>query len=249
MKFPLRMRVRLRNWWRSRVAKVALALGIAMHLLGFLAFRVTAEPTAVRAAPLPFVAIISQSENDDLMQREQSLLLDSEALFLPTDLNAALPESATGLSEPDTALLQGAKPAVEAIAFALETNNQSVTQREPLSLQRLIESYADDSLVTFGRAPGALPMEPEDVVWVDVYDAYSGTLISTHTLPRQEDTNLGPEALEYLLYRTAQGSMGRLLPANSAAGQEAARALAAEIASASWQTTLPEGYYQLVVSP
>ena len=74
----------------SPILLVALLLGIAAHLAGFLVFRVVSNPLPARESKLPYVAYISAaSMASDRELEERVALMDSAPLFVPTRWNAA----------------------------------------------------------------------------------------------------------------------------------------------------------------
>ena len=74
----------------SPLLRLALLLGIAFHLAGFLFFRVTSNPLPERVATPPFVQYVSvDSVVTDTELAEQAALFDSAPLFIPTRWNAS----------------------------------------------------------------------------------------------------------------------------------------------------------------
>lgn len=74
----------------SPVLRVALMVGVAVHLAGFLLFRVISNPLPTRDDRAAFVRYVSAgSLAGDLALEEQAQLFDSAPLFVPTKWNAA----------------------------------------------------------------------------------------------------------------------------------------------------------------
>ncbi|MEM8867504.1 MAG: hypothetical protein AAGC73_04480 [Verrucomicrobiota bacterium] len=74
----------------SPVFWVALSLGVAVHLAGFLIFRVVSNPLPTRSNQQPFVQFVSNERlSEDSQFEERAVLFDSAPLFLPTQWNAA----------------------------------------------------------------------------------------------------------------------------------------------------------------
>ena len=69
---------------------ILISLGVFVHLVGFLAFRVVSNPLPIREAIPPFVQYVSQ---DTLLSEaaleEQAALFDSAPLFVPGKWNAS----------------------------------------------------------------------------------------------------------------------------------------------------------------
>jgi hypothetical protein len=74
----------------SPLLRVGLLLGVAVHLAGFLIFRVVSSPLPNRQPVRPYVEYVSaQSLASDLELEEQAILFDSAPLFIPTRWNAS----------------------------------------------------------------------------------------------------------------------------------------------------------------
>ncbi len=75
----------------SPVLRLALLLGILVHLIGFLLFRVISSPLPVREDKRPFITYLppaSMLQNESLEQRAS--LFDSAPLFVPTRWSASV---------------------------------------------------------------------------------------------------------------------------------------------------------------
>ena len=74
----------------SPLLRVSLLLGVALHLAGFLFFRVVSSPLPDRAAIRPYVQYVSAgSFANDRELEELAALFDSAPLFIPTRWNAS----------------------------------------------------------------------------------------------------------------------------------------------------------------
>ena len=74
----------------SPLFRIGLLLGVAIHLAGFLIFRVTSNPLPDREEVGPFVEYVSAgSLAIDRELEEQAELFDSAPLFIPTRWNAS----------------------------------------------------------------------------------------------------------------------------------------------------------------
>jgi hypothetical protein len=74
----------------SPFLRIALLLGVCVHLVGFLLFRVTSNPLPTRESSVPFVRYVSPETlltGPEL--EEQAALFDSAPLFVPGRWNAA----------------------------------------------------------------------------------------------------------------------------------------------------------------
>tara|TARA_B110000908_G_scaffold83469_1_gene99898 strand:+ start:3897 stop:4667 length:771 start_codon:yes stop_codon:yes gene_type:complete len=74
----------------SPLLRVSLLLGVALHLAGFLIFRVVSSPLPDRVATRPYVEYVSAgSLANDRELEELAALFDSAPLFIPTRWNAS----------------------------------------------------------------------------------------------------------------------------------------------------------------
>ena len=74
----------------SPLLRVSLLLGVALHLAGFLLFRVVSSPLPDRVATAPYVEYVSAgSLANDRELEELAALFDSAPLFIPTRWNAS----------------------------------------------------------------------------------------------------------------------------------------------------------------
>ncbi|QYY34964.1 hypothetical protein [Ruficoccus sp. ZRK36] len=244
---------RLQRWWHSPVARLACVLGVGVHLAGFLLFRVTARPVSAEEIPQPFIVWNGPDHGvQSEIRREQSLLLDSEALFLPTTLNARGVQGTQRVLSPGAALLEMDTPLP--LVMNLSWGGQGDGSQGPLNFNDLLTRYARDSFTTYGQtAPPPPPLVTKpDAYLVEVRDASTGRLVGEFPLDPGEAVLPSPgelEALEFMLYRSAAGNVGSLLPLSQASAGETGRAWARLIESAGWELELPQGYYRLVVSP
>lgn len=116
----------------SPLLRLALLLGVALHLAGFLLFRVISSPLPERAATPPFVQYVSaDSLANDTELEEQAALFDSAPLFIPTRWNASqsspvyLRDAARGQFpefEPEIDLLAELQPSSLLVAADLQVN-------------------------------------------------------------------------------------------------------------------------------
>jgi hypothetical protein len=141
---------RARQWLLSPVLRIALAVGLAIHLIGFLVFRVASHRLPTGEASPAFLRYVSTVPNQAMGQiEEQALLFDSAPLFIPTQWNGAQTlytdrslSSGVELSqfEPPIDLLSALAPA----NVSLTLENQVV---EPVDL---LDSRFWDFFVDFG---------------------------------------------------------------------------------------------------
>ena len=147
----------------SPLLRVSLLLGVALHLAGFLIFRVISSPLPDREVARPYVEYVSAGSlaNDQELE-EQAVLFDSAPLFIPTRWNASqviFVDPGDGLRgqfpefEPKIDLLSELEPSGLLVA-------QNVKVDEPLDLLasrfwRFFASFAEVAtpVVAFSDAP------------------------------------------------------------------------------------------------
>ena len=239
----------VRMWWHSPLAKIALAGGVFIHLAGFLAFRVVAEPAGTVPAPEPFIRWFGDDEQSmDAVQREQAVLFDSEAIFLPTSLNAHHAADSLGLGNSDDVLLARASDTVIGGDNQWADGVSAATPKDSeVTAMRFLAQDATSTLVSIGQV-AVVPAPEGDLAWAEVRDAYTGQVLGRYPLEGGAESQ-SPVGLEFMLYRTQIGTTGSLLPLGSATDEQVLRQWSDSIERADWQLTLPEGYYQIVVSP
>ncbi|MDG2345127.1 MAG: hypothetical protein P8M62_03615 [Opitutae bacterium] len=159
----------------SPLFRIGLLLGIAIHLAGFLIFRVTSNPLPDREEVGPFVEYVSAgSLAIDRELEEQAELFDSAPLFIPTrwnashrttyDLGDAL-QAAFSDFEPDVDLLGELEPS----SFLL---TQELLVDEPLDLLAT-RYWRFFSEITQSAAP--VPVFPDNIPVAMVTVAGQGT--------------------------------------------------------------------------
>lgn len=82
--------MRASSWrWPGPLALVAIAGGVAVHVVALLVFRVPLPPSPVGEEPRPFVQLAQTGEGAEAaVLAAEALLFDSAPLFLPSPLNA-----------------------------------------------------------------------------------------------------------------------------------------------------------------
>ena len=74
----------------SRIALLAVLLGLGLHGVGFWLVRIEMAPVHAPLMPAPFVRMVGRAAHgQDALVREQSWLLDSKPLFMPMPQNSA----------------------------------------------------------------------------------------------------------------------------------------------------------------
>lgn len=100
----------------SPVLRWALLLGVAVHLAGFFAFRVTTEDLPKNEAGRPFVVFVTpEMIADDAALEERAVLLDSAPLFIPTRWNVGY-DPRPGVADPAPTRFDEFEPTIDLVA-------------------------------------------------------------------------------------------------------------------------------------
>lgn len=240
---------RFQKWWHSPLAKIALVLGVVVHLAGFLAFRVVIEPPPAHAAVAPFIQWNGNATlPQDVIRGELALLMDSEAIFLPTAFNVRSSSAELRHAMPGQSLL-AADEKTTAFDINWSEENLILANGKAMTVFKVLRRYAQDSLGSFGQQPQAEPAQP--LVFAEVRQMDSGQTLGSFPLEMNEanpGTPAGPGLLEFILYRTSAGNVGSLLPLSPSARETTGQAWAGFLQRADWVNALPEGYYRITVS-
>jgi len=231
---------------------VGLLLGVALHLAGFLIFRVISSPLPDRAEARPFVQYVSAgSLASDRELEEQAELFDSAPLFIPTHWNASqvtFVESGDVLREqfpefePKIELQRELQP-----SSFLVVDSAQVNQPLDLLASRFWRFFS-------GFAESAVPVVAfEDEVPVVEVSVVGQSSLLPISIPAELDyTTASPVARPVLYYIRMSGS-GAALSAptlGQSSGNEAF-----DLAALKWlrapevQGLLPKGYLAVKVFP
>jgi len=260
MAIDLNRRTRLEGLG-SPLARLALLLGLAAHLAGFLALSVRTSPPATPATPTPFIAYApGQSFTPDALLGEQAVLLDTEPLFLPTRWNTLrdpLPASRVAATldpfppaEPRLTLGTGGGGAVfpgEARAFP----GQSTAGDPPPEPRTLLRRHHWSPLLTFGVRPDtgkAAPVLEGPSLRVETLRG-GGESVLTRTFTGPEGDGGLWEPAVFLLSVGPAGAHGRPLLEKSSGDEELDARLRGHISRAFEGGALKSGYYRITVSP
>ncbi len=154
----------------SPILRVSLLLGVAVHLVGFLIFKVSSNPLPTRQDSSAYIEYVSDDFlNEDVELKEQAMLFDSAPLFIPTQWNVAAQTYETHLSagnwtfphiDPQIDLRAELKPSVGLIMDVDELN-------EPMDLLASPHWSFFDGFVGEARVVEPLP-DPEPFALVRV---------------------------------------------------------------------------------
>ena len=236
----------------SPLLRVALLLGVALHLAGFLLFRILSSPLPERRAAPAFVQYVSADSLANASELdEQAALFDSAPLFIPTRWNASqassvdLTDVARGQLaefEPQIDLLAELQPAEFGAAADLEV-------RAPIDLLASRYWRFFDGFPQVPGAPSALPAA-QPVAQVAVVGAPLAAVQSlaaslTYTTAVPID---GP-VLYYQRVSAAGLPLGAPMLGRSSGNDAFDAAAAAWLGRAEVRAQLPSGYVAITVFP
>jgi hypothetical protein len=236
----------------SPVLRLALLLGLALHLAGFLFFRVISSPLPDRAETRPFVVYVSaDSLASDTELEEQAALFDSAPLFIPTRWNAsqAAPvdsrDAARGQFpkfEPEIHLLRELQPS--GLLVAHDSNVDTPIDLLASRFWRFFSGFAQssDSLVAL---PDSHPVAEISVLG----DPMAGGMSLAAEL---DYTTAAPVSHPVLYYIRVSGSgavLGAPTLGRSSGNETFDRAAAEWLREAEVLAQLPRGYLSITVFP
>lgn len=164
----------------GKVAMLLLAGGIALHVIFFVAIPLKHTPPKPIPEQRPFVRVVSAEAAEVVAQalQEQSLLLDSAPLFLPTRLNHS--QTPVSLPIPDPS------PLFKDYAPRITLNADTLLPPSPLESEAVetLRQTAEDSLLAteltapfqIWQEPPPLPIRPAVGV-CEIRDAGTGELL------------------------------------------------------------------------
>jgi hypothetical protein len=236
----------------SPLLRVGLLLGVALHLAGFLIFRVVSSPLPDREAARPYVEYVSAgSLASDRELEEQAALFDSAPLFIPTRWNASQViafDSRDTLRgqfvefEPNVDLLSELQPSSFLVA-------QNIQVDEPLDLLasrfwRFFSGFAQ-SATPVVEFPDALPVAEVSVV--------GQSSIRTLSIPVKLDYTTASSVARPVVYYLRLSGSGVVLSAptlgQSSGNKDFDGAAAAWLRSPEVLGQLPKGYLSIKVYP
>lgn len=231
------------------VLRISLLVGVAIHLLGFLVFRVVSVPLPLREQAGAFVQFVpSQTLTAGGELEEQAMLFDSAPLFIPTRWNAAQEVYQIGSGrlngrfpefDPEIDLVASLEPGKLPLA-------ENAIVEKPIDL---LASQYWHFFEDFGASHEPLiPFrDPRPVATVTALGGESVELS-----PEFDGLDF-PELLEPVVYFWSIAPSGRELGAPtlvSASGDDAFdRAVRAWLTSPSILPQLPVGYLEITVYP
>jgi len=238
--------------WSSPLAKTALLLGLGVHLMGFLLFRVSPETESAVQQTDAFVTYAgNNTTGSGAIVREQALLFDSEPLFIPTDWNVARVGKPPAPTPDVTSELEGWNVA-ESLASgdALAKAGAYATAAVPRKPVELLWKSGEELLQAYGRQNTARGnLEPRQALAI-VRKVETGGAVHEAILRGEGYKQLSEQLwqpVQMSAYVDISGLVGEPLLRTSS-GNDAIDALLLEWAAGQrfWSTLAP-GYYMLSI--
>ncbi len=234
----------------SPVLRVSLLLGVAVHLVGFLIFKVRSNPLPSRGDPSAYVEYVSQGHmSEDTELQEKAMLFDSAPLFIPTPWNVAAQAYETHLTvgnwtfpylEPEINLVEALQPSVGLVLDVDEVN-------EPMDLLASAHWSFFDGFV--GESDSVEPF-PDPKPFAEVRVVGSSRL---ERMPIEGLTFEGQRVRNPVTYwmRVSSGMTQALDPllGNSSGSRLFDESVLAWLKRPMTQVRLPDGYLFITVYP
>lgn len=228
-----------------------IVVGVGLHLAGFLAFRVIAEPTYEPALQKPFVKLLPGSAETAGRLNESALLSDSEPLFLPTRWNAAASPVLTSTTANQTSPFDAFPAEIE-----MGTNEvgamfsaRPVTPDSPISGLELnpgsvFSSFGLDVPLDVGKRVSGIKIE--------VHDYITGEIQLSDTLSADGLAVELPSEWRFVEFRVSVdplGYVGRPVLVDGTGNESVDRALGDFLHSTAVASKLQPGYYRMLLGP
>ncbi len=236
----------------SPVLQGALLLGVAVHLAGFLLFRVISNPLPTRDTSGAFLQYVSAgSLAGDAALEEQAQLFDSAPLFVPTQWNAAqritlVQRDRVGEHFPDF------EPKIDLLA-ALNSSSLPLSDGNIVDVPTdLLASNFWDFFLGFGQSGDSVTPFPQagHFAEVTVVGEHSAAVRTFESPLNYTDTAAVPEPVT-LYFRVSGGGqqIGRPVIAESSGNEVFDRAAQQWLQLPETLRQFPSGYLSITVYP
>lgn len=235
----------------GKAAGGLIVLGVAVHLAGFFAFRVLAEPVSEPVLQEPFVKLLPGSRESVGVLNESALLSDSEPLFLPTKWNASqspvFATMAASQASPFDAFSPEIKMGTTEAGIMFDTD--VVVPQDPieglaLNPGSVFSSFGQDVPLDVGnRAQG---------IKINAHNYITGKKEFSETLPGDGLEVELPGEWQFVEFRVSVdsvGHVGRPVLVEGTGDESFDRALSDYLHSAGVISRLQPGYYRILLGP
>lgn len=234
----------------SPVLRVSLLLGVAVHLIGFLIFKVSSNPLPSRVDPSAYVEYVSHGHmSEDAELQEKAMLFDSAPLFIPTQWNVAAQAYERHLStgnwtfdfiEPQINLGEELKPSVGLILDVDEVN-------EPMDLLASPHWSFFNGFV--GEPAAVQPMpDPEPFAEVRIAGGVGVEIIQVVGLAYEGQRTLGPVTY-WMRVDSELAVIAEPLLGGSSGSRLFDESVLVWLKQPDTQARLPNGYLSIMVYP
>lgn len=231
--------------------KIALALGIGVHLAGFLLFKIDPLKDAPPAFPPALVQFSpSQTDHGQSWLAEQTLLFDSAPLFLPTRWNTSQPTPPAALTRKQTGdPFPAPEPVLSIDQVSLPPDEVALAAQNQKSDELLRPAYWSP-FHGFGLGPQATITPIPTGIGLQAVAMNSGETVVNLRLPVTHpalvETSLWSPAVFTILVDEA-GAIGSPMLMESSFDERVDDALRDLLRTLDWTSLVPFGYYRVTV--
>lgn len=233
----------------GRAARLAILIGILVHLAGFLIFHIVTEAEIEPTKPSPFVSVASSSHAvEELVVL--AALSDSEPLFLPTEWNADI--GGTSLTAQAHATPFDTFPAelsLGSAAFSRRNERLSPLPDVPSEALSLETQLAFSS---FGSDRSIAPVLKPEGFRLELYDFQTGKSLGNYRidpLALGENPPVSWHFAEFQILVDRTGQIGDPLLTTSSDNEALDRTLSDYLRNRLMADRLPNGYYRVIIGP
>lgn len=229
----------------KRVAIGLIILGVLIHLLGFLAFRVVAAPDLQTEPVQPFARFVFEYDINDPLLREVSALSDSEPLFIPTEWNAGIRIELSAMDTIDRSPFESFSAEITIGEGEGEILYQARPQI-PSDPRAVLEHNIDAVFETFGRGR-AVPVAPRPLgAEVEIRDFYSDQVRRRFGIALDGESDSWGYA-EFIIQIQNGSLLGQPVLSTGTADEELDRTLAEALLNVLRDRELATGYYRVLI--
>lgn len=251
----LRFLVWKRRFEPTPLAKVALLIGVGVHLAGFLLFQVVTETTPGPRGPANWLYYTAYEDVElDAQMAEHADLFDTEPLYLPTDRNAAprlIPRA--GSMARGEGPFPPFSPEVILNRQAPDLDAWLIARSKPWMVGDPLPLQPTELLKEFGRTEQEIENLKPRLASVRVTNQYTGRVVLEAELPATEEPSAAQgslwDAAVYLVLVEPGGGVGQPLLLHSTGVDALDRELLQKIVDSKLLSQLPPGYHRIEVGP
>ncbi len=254
-----RLKLRFLVWKRrfepTPLVKIALLVGVGVHVAGFLLFQVVAETEQGPTSPENWLFYTAYDGDEwGPQMAEHAYLFDTEPLYLPTDRNAAprlIPQS--GSARQGRGPFLPFTPSVVLDDHAPDMDEWLLSRSIPWPVDDPLPLQPTELLQEFGRAEQDVERLAPRLARVTVTNQYSGRVVVEAELAAPAEwppayATLWDPAVFMVLVEPG-GRVGQPLLLRSTGIESLDRELHQKILESRILSSLPAGYHRVEVGP